>query len=145
MAEKNRNVPGFHWLVAIGLLSAAILLGHSVAKGSTGTTGVVVEGAEVCFAQAITEGSTTVLHLWQSLINDMEAAADGGPALSDADLHTAYYLYSNNYCHTVNKAYMIFVLEEKDEYVLVNFDEQYDFQTPPFIVFRKDVRVDGEI
>jgi len=145
MAEKNRNVPGFHWVMAIGLLAAAILLGHSIANGNTGNTGVVVEGTEMCFSTIINEDSIKALHLWQRIINAMEAADDGGPAISTADLNIGYYLYSNDYCHTINKHYMVFVLEEKDEYMIVNFDEQYGFQTQPFIVFRKDVRLDGEI
>jgi hypothetical protein len=108
-------------------------------------TGVLVEGAELCFSPDLSQPTIDLLSTWQRMVNEFEAYEMGGAAMHEDDAIYAQTLSDIGMCATVAQYYDIVIIQGTEGYVLVNFDEQYGFDTGTFIVARKDIMPDRGI
>jgi hypothetical protein len=137
-------------MVLIGIIAAVFALGSTLAEGQqyepyNQGTGLIVGQAEVCFSLDLSTESITLLGTWQRAVDNLEAYERGGPAVEEELAITGQLLYDNHMCATVAEFYHIVIVRHTEGYVLVNFDERYDFDTGTFIVARKDIIPDQGI
>jgi hypothetical protein len=108
-------------------------------------TGVIVNGAEICFAPDLGQPSVTILNTWQRLVNELDAYERGGAMMNEEDAITGELLYENHMCATMGFYYNIVITQAIEGYVLAHFDEQYGFGEGPFIVSKRDILPDRGI
>ncbi|MBW2561260.1 MAG: hypothetical protein JRE40_10465, partial [Deltaproteobacteria bacterium] len=141
------RVPATNWMVLIAVIAAIFALG----KVSTGqeyepyrmNTGIIHAQSELCFSSTLSQPATQLLDTWQRMVNEIEAYDRGvGPAMNEEDAIYAQALFDNNICHTVASTYHVYVTQSTEGYMLVNFDEQYGFETGTFIVNKRDIMLD---
>jgi hypothetical protein len=148
--HRKRRVPATNWMILIGIIAGVLALGATLTKGqefentplykpfSMGT-GVIVEGAELCFSPDLSQPTVDLLNTWQRLVNELEAYERGGAAMDEEDANYAQTLADIGMCATVAEYYDITITQATEGYVLVNFAARYDFDTGTFIVARKDI------
>jgi hypothetical protein len=142
--HRKPRVPAMHWMLLVGAIAGVLALGATLSKGQqyepyNQGTGLIVAQAEVCFSPDLSTESITLLGTWQRAVDNLEAYERGGPAVEEELAITGQLLYDNRMCATVGEFYHIVIVRHTEGYVLVNFDERYDFDTGTFIVARKDI------
>jgi hypothetical protein len=108
-------------------------------------TGVIVNGAEMCFSPDLHDTSVQLLNTWQRLVNELDAYERGGGRMHEEEAILGEYLYENHLCATMGAYYNIVITQAIEGYVLAHFDEQYGFGEGPFIVAKKDILPDRGI
>lgn len=148
--HRKPRVSPESWMLLVGVIAGIVALGAMTARGqeyqnvplykpfSMGT-GVIVEGAELCFSPDLSQPTVDLLNTWQRLVNELEAYERGGAAMNEEDANYAQTLADVGLCATVAEYYDITITQATEGYVLVNFAERYDFDTGTFIVARKDI------
>jgi hypothetical protein len=137
-------------MILIAVIAAIVALGATLTKAQhykpySQGTGLIVEQAEVCFSPDLSTESIALLGTWQRAVDNLEAYERGGAAVEEELAIEGQLLYDNHMCATVAEFYHIVIVRHTEGYVLVNFDERYDFDTGTFIVAKKDIIPDQEI
>jgi hypothetical protein len=102
-------------------------------------TGVVVNGAEICFSPDLHHTSVQLLNTWQRLVDELHAYERGGARMNEDDAIAGELLHENHLCATMGAYYDIVITQTTEGYVLAHFAEYYKFGEGPFIVAKKDI------
>jgi hypothetical protein len=144
------------WLLLVGVIAGMLALGanatkaqefesHPLYKPFSLGTGVLVNGAELCFSPDLSQPTIDLLGTWQRLVNEYEAYEIGGAVMDEEDAIYAQILSDTELCATIADYYDITITQAIEGYVLAKFDEQYGFRTGTFIVAKKDIIPDRGI
>jgi hypothetical protein len=147
--RKARVSPESWWLLGI-LVVVLLALVQYQAEGQeyqpfSIDTGVIVDGAEICFSPDLHATSIQLLNTWQRLVNELDAYERGGAKMNEDDAITGELLYENHLCATMGFYYTIVITQTVEGYALAHFDEQYGFGEGPFIVAKRDILPDRGI
>jgi hypothetical protein len=148
-AHRKPRVSAESWMLLVGLIAALFIFCELATaqeyKPYTIDTGVIVDGAEICFSPDLHVTSVQLLITWQRLVNELDAYEKGGARMNEEDAIAGELLYENHLCATMGAYYSIVITQAMEGYVLAHFDEQYGFGEGPFIVAKKDVLPDHGI
>jgi hypothetical protein len=141
--RKSRVAPESWWLLGIVVVALLALVQYQ-AEGQeyqpyTIDTGVIVNGAEICFSPDLHHTSVQLLVTWQRLVNELNSYERGGARMNEDDAITGELLHENHLCTTMGAYYDIVITQAIEGYVLAHFDEYYGFGEGPFIVAKKDI------
>jgi hypothetical protein len=147
--HRKPRVSPESWMLLVGLIAALLIF----CKMSTAQvyepfsldTGVIVNGAEICFSPDLHDTSVQLLVTWQRLVNELDTYEKGGAIMDEDDAITGELLYENHLCATMGFYYNIVITQAIEGYVLAHFDEQYGFGEGPFIVAKRDILPDRGI
>jgi hypothetical protein len=141
--RKSRVSPESWWLLGI-VVVALIALVQWQAEGQeyqpyTIDTGVIVNGAEICFSPDLHVTSIQLLQTWQRLVDELNTYERGGARMNEDDAIAGELLHENHLCATMGFYYDIVITKSTEGYVLAHFAEHYKFGEGPFIVAKKDI------
>jgi hypothetical protein len=147
--RKPRVSPDAWCLLAIVVIALLALVQYQAEgqeyKPFSIDTGVIVDGAEICFSPDLHDTSIQLLNTWQRLVNELDTYERGGAKMNEEDAIAAELLYENHLCATMGFYYTIVITQAVEGYVLAHFDEQYGFGEGPFIVAKRDILPDRGI
>jgi hypothetical protein len=147
--HRKPRVSPESWMLLVGFIAGLLIfckLGTAQEyEPFSIDTGVIVNGAEICFAPDLGQPSVTILNTWQRLVNELENYERGGAMMDEEDALTGELLYENHMCATMGFYYSIVITQAIEGYVLAHFDEQYGFGEGPFIVSKRDILPDRGI
>ena len=137
--HRQKRVPLYHWLLAVGLVAAAAAFGGNYAKGQAPSTeGVIPMYTYVCEATVLDEYTTEKYETFSVLMDKVRAK--GVESLTPEE-NIMGSLLTEEGCGAVAELYNIVVIDSKvtstGSYAFIKFSEEYGFA--PFIyVIRLD-------
>ena len=137
--HRQKRVPLYHWLLAVGLVAAAAAFGGNYAKGQEPSTeGVIPLYTYVCEATVLDEYTTEKYETFTVLMDKVRA---GGVESLTPEENIMGALLTEEGCGAVAQTYNITVINSvvtpTGSYALIKFDDEYGF-APFLYVIRLD-------
>jgi len=144
--HRKSRVPATAWMVAIGLIAAAVALGATYAKGAgeQGHTGHTLKGFHTCMAnKGINQDSAKLLFVWMKLVKKYDDfAAGSGVPLTEKEMIIAQMIQESAVCGQMTGEYPGIALDATDGYLLFQFDPQLGFGSDNWLIFREGFVLD---
>jgi len=154
MSDTNNKVRVRHWLVLAGLVTLVWVLSSAyAAKGSVfdawtpevvavrGEWGYLDEGTNLCQADVINADTIMGLFQWSQLIKRLIIVGGDSSLLSAEDNALGTSLTPR--CGTLAEGYRVVLYKVDEDYALIAFGREYNFE-PLFHIIRLDDFLVGE-